>query len=86
MEPIVGFVARVSRCFLPKALPAKLLLLRPVNHEIDLQLEPGSKPPSRAPYRLSQPQLNELQAQLSTLLEKGLIETSKSPNSAQYSW
>ena len=61
----------------PKTLPTRLPPLRQVNHEIDLEL--GSKPPSRAPYRLSQPQLDELQAQLSALLEKGLIEPSKSP-------
>ena len=61
----------------PKTLPTRLPPLRQVNHEIDLEL--GSKPPSRALYRLSQPQLDELQAQLSALLEKGLIEPSKSP-------
>ena len=61
----------------PKTLPAKLPPVRQVNHEIDL--ETGSKAPSRAPYRLSQPQLDELQAQLTVLLEKGLIEPSKSP-------
>ena len=61
----------------PETLPAKLPPVRQVNHEIDL--EAGSKAPSRAPYRLSQPQLDELQAQLTVLLEKGLIEPSKSP-------
>ena len=61
----------------PKTLPAKLPPVRQVNHEIDL--ETGSKAPSRAPYRLSQPQLDELQAQLTVLLATGLIEQSKSP-------
>ena len=38
-----------------------------------------AKLPSRAPCHLSQPQLDELQAQLTFLLEKGLIEPSSSP-------
>ena len=61
-------------------LTAKLPPVKQVNHEIDL--ETGSKPPSRAPYRLSQPQLDELQAQLTVLLKKKkrlINEPSKSP-------
>ena len=51
--------------------------LRKVNQDIDL--EEGSVPPSRPLYRLSRPELDELQRQISTLLERGFIEPSKSP-------
>ena len=43
---------------LAKELPARLPPLRQVNHEIDV--EPGCIPPSRPPFRLSQPKLDEL--------------------------
>ena len=61
----------------PKELPRNLLPKRTVNHEIDL--EPGYSPPSKPPYRLFQPHLDELQTQWSALLEHGFIEPSKSP-------
>ena len=61
----------------PKELPRNIPPKRTVNHEIDL--EPGHSPPSRPPYRLSQPHLDELQTQLSALLERGFIKPSKSP-------
>ena len=37
------------------------------------------EPPSRSPYQLPKPELEELQTQLTSLLEKGFIEPSKSP-------
>ena len=61
----------------PKELPARLPPRRDVNHDIDL--EPGAAPPSRRPYRLSKPEMDELQRQITALLEKGFIEPSKSP-------
>lgn len=61
----------------PSDLPSKLPPKRTVNHDIDLS--PGSSPPSRPPYRLSKPLMDELQAQLTSLLDKGFIEHSKSP-------
>ena len=61
----------------PKELPRNLPPNRTVNHGIDL--EPGHSPQSKPPYRLSQPHLDELQTQLSALLERGFIEPSKSP-------
>ena len=61
----------------PKELPARLPPRRDVNHDIDL--EPGAEPPSRPPYRLSKPEMDELQRQITALLEKGFIEPSKSP-------
>ena len=48
-----------------------------VDHDIDLS--PGASPPSKPPYRLSQPMLSELRVQLTALLDKGFIEPSKSP-------
>ena len=61
----------------PKELPARLPPRRDMNHDIDL--EPGAVPPSRPPYRLSKPEMDELQSQITALLEKGFIEPSKSP-------
>ena len=61
----------------PKELPRNFPPKRTVNHGIDL--EPGYSPPSKPPYRLSQHHLDELQTQLSALLERGFIEPSKSP-------
>ena len=61
----------------PKELPAQLPQRRDVDH--DINLEPGAAPPSRPPYRLSKPEMDELQRQITALLEKGLIEPSKSP-------
>ena len=67
---------KYSDCF-PDELPSDLPPKRLVNHEIDL--EPGSSPPSRPAFRLSRPELDELQRQLNELLKRGLIEPSKSP-------
>ena len=62
---------------LAKELPAELPLLRQVNHDIDV--EPGCIPPSRPPFRLSQPELDELHSRLNEMLERGFIRPSKSP-------
>ena len=64
----------------PKELPAKLPPRRTVEHDLDLEL--GATPPSRPPYRLSKPEMDELQQQISALLHRGLIEPSKSPYGA----
>ena len=53
---------------------------RLVDHAIELT--PGSGPPSRGVIRLSQPELQELRRQLTTLLEKGYIRPSLSPYGA----
>ena len=65
------------RDVLPQELPQSLPPERSINHDIDLV--PGSSPPSRAPYRLSKPFMDELQKQITALLERGFIEPSKSP-------
>ena len=64
----------------PSDLPSKLPPKRTVNHDIDLI--PGLSPPSRPPYRLSKPLLDELEVQIKSLLDKGFIDYSKSPYGA----
>ena len=61
----------------PSELPSVLPPKRPTDHHIEVL--PGSSPPSRPPYRLSKPLLDELQQHIVALLEKGLIEPSRSP-------
>ena len=58
---------------LPSGLPPK----RDVDHRIELL--PGSEPPTKAPYRMSPAQLDELKKQLNELLEKQFVQPSKSP-------
>ena len=61
----------------PKELPKELPPRRKVEHEI--RLENNSKPPSRAPYRLSFIEQEELKKQLKQLLNSKLIRPSSSP-------
>ena len=42
---------------------------REMDHKIEVK--PGTEPPSKAPYRLSQKELEELKSQLDELLAKG---------------
>ncbi|CAN6570108.1 unnamed protein product [Malus baccata var. baccata] len=65
---------------MPKELPKKLPPRREVDHAIEL--EPGAKPPSKSPYRMSPPELEELRKQLNELLDVGYIQPSKSPYGA----
>ncbi|KAM2418624.1 hypothetical protein ACFX1W_025288 [Malus domestica] len=65
---------------MPKELPKKLPPRREVDHVIEL--EPGAKPPSKSPYRMSPPELEELRKQLNELLDAGYIQPSKSPYGA----
>ena len=63
MKTLLG---RFTDCF-PDHLPARLPPFRDVNHEIDL--EPGSSrysPPSRPAYRMSKPEIEELEKLLLT--------------------
>ncbi|CAN6567559.1 unnamed protein product [Malus baccata var. baccata] len=65
---------------MPKELPKKLPPRREVDHAIEF--EPGAKPPSKSPYRMSPPELEELRKQLNELLDAGYIQPSKSPYGA----
>lgn len=58
---------------LPEGLPPK----RSVDHKIEL--EPGAKPPYLPIYHMSPLELEELNRQLTELIEKGYIQPSKSP-------
>src|SRR5690606_26692173 len=66
------YASRVFREKLPPELPPS----RSVDHAIDLI--PGSTPPSRAPYRLSPIELDELKRLIQELLDSGYIQPSKS--------
>lgn len=61
---------------LPDQLPPK----RTIDHRIII--EPGHQPPSRAPYRMSVRELEELKSQVDELLKKGFIKPSQSPYGA----
>ena len=61
----------------PQDLPSGLPPSRSVDHKIEII--PGSHPPSRPTYRLSQPEMDELKKQLEEYLDKGFIQPSKSP-------
>ena len=62
---------------MPKDLPNELPLRWEVDHKIEVKS--GTKPASKAPYHLSQKELEELKSQLNELLAKGYIRQSKSP-------
>ncbi|GJP48052.1 hypothetical protein CLOM_g7291 [Closterium sp. NIES-68] len=64
----------------PDDLPAGLPPSRPEGHRIEL--EPGAQPTVQRQFRLSQPELEELQQQLDYLLTKGFIRPSTSPYAA----
>ena len=61
---------------LPNELPSRL----EVDHKIEVKL--GTELPSKAPYHLSQKELEELNSKLDELLAKGYIRQSKSPYGA----
>ncbi|PON59962.1 hypothetical protein TorRG33x02_286090, partial [Trema orientale] len=61
---------------LPKELPPR----RAIDHKIEL--EPGTRPPAKAPYRMAPSELMELRKQLDELLNAGLIQPSKAPYGA----
>ena len=54
---------------MPEDLPNELPPRREVDHKIEVK--PGTEPPSKAPYRLSQKELEELKSHLDELLAKG---------------
>ncbi|XP_022855211.1 uncharacterized protein LOC111376484 [Olea europaea var. sylvestris] len=81
--PIPKPVKRLIQEFeniMPEELPKKLPPRRTIDHEIELI--PGAKLLAGAPYRMSQPELEELRKQLGEMLESGIIVPAKSPYEA----
>ncbi|KAL0549604.1 hypothetical protein IC582_014090 [Cucumis melo] len=64
----------------PDVFPEELPGLPPHREvEFAIELEPGTVPISRAPYRMAPAELKELKVQLQKLLDKGFIRPSVSP-------
>ncbi|KAA0036879.1 ty3-gypsy retrotransposon protein [Cucumis melo var. makuwa] len=64
----------------PDVFPEELPGLHPHREvEFAIELEPGTVPISRAPYRMAPAELKELKVQLQELLDKGFIRSSVSP-------
>lgn len=65
-------------------VPKEFLKMLPPRREVDheIELEPGSKLPSRASYRMVSPRLEELSKQLKELLDFSYILPSKAPYGA----
>lgn len=73
----VGVLLEEFKGVMPDKLPWGLPPRRAVDHK--MELEPGTVPPARAPYRMAPPELAELRRQLDDLLESGFIRASKAP-------
>ena len=67
-------------CEFPDVFPEDLPRLPPDRDvEFSIELEPGTAPISRCPYRMALKELVEMKKQLEKLLEKGFIRPSSSP-------
>jgi len=77
LQPQVEKLLKEYKDVFPDELPNGLPPSRTVEHHIDLV--PGAEPTSRAPFRLSFEELQEMKKQLDELLEKGHIRPSVSP-------
>ncbi|CAI7838608.1 unnamed protein product [Closterium sp. NIES-53] len=67
---------------MPDDLPAGVPPAR--THEHEIVEEPGAKPVSRAPYRLSPTELTDMKKQIEYLLDRQLIRPSTSPYGAPF--
>ncbi|CAI7798665.1 unnamed protein product, partial [Closterium sp. NIES-54] len=67
---------------MPDDLPAGVTPTR--THEHEIVEEPGAKPVSRAPYRLSPTELTDMKKQIEYLLDRQLIRPSTSPYGAPF--
>ncbi|KAL4014562.1 hypothetical protein IC575_026769 [Cucumis melo] len=76
MYPVIEPVVRDYPDVFPEELPGL-----PPHREVEfaIELEPGTIPISRAPYRMAPAELKELKVQLQELLDKGFIRPSVSP-------
>ena len=67
-------------CEVPDVFPEDLPRLPPNRDvEFSIELEPGTAPISRCPYRMAPKELAEMKKQLEELFEKGFIRPSSSP-------
>ncbi|GBG71078.1 hypothetical protein CBR_g8377 [Chara braunii] len=76
-KPIDPAIAKLLEEFTDLAKPPTGVVPRPIQHRIEI--EPGSRTPKGAVYRMSPRELEELRKQLDELLEKGWIRPSSSP-------
>ncbi|GBG72702.1 hypothetical protein CBR_g12269 [Chara braunii] len=76
-EPIDPAIAKLLEEFKDLTEPPTGVVSRPIQHRIEI--EPGSRTPKGAVYRMSPIELEELRKQLDELLEKGWIRPSSSP-------
>ncbi|KAA0042442.1 putative Retrotransposon protein [Cucumis melo var. makuwa] len=72
--PVLRTSKGVPRCFPRRASRT----LPPWEIDFTIELEPGTAPISRAPYRMAPAELKELKVQLQELLDKGFIRPSVS--------
>ena len=67
-------------CEFPNVFPEDLPGLPPDREvEFSIELEPGTVPISRCPYRMAPKELAKMKKQLGELLQKGFIRPSSSP-------
>ncbi|GBG71673.1 hypothetical protein CBR_g9087 [Chara braunii] len=76
-KPIDPAMAKLLEEFTDLAKPPTGVVPRPIQHRIEI--EPGSRTPKGAVYRMSPRELEELRKQLDEFLEKGWIRPSSSP-------
>ncbi|GBG76885.1 hypothetical protein CBR_g23099 [Chara braunii] len=76
-KPMDPAIAKLLEEFKDLTEPPIGVVLRPIQHRIEI--EPGSRTPKGAVYRMSPRELEELRKQLDELLEKGWIRPSSSP-------
>ncbi|GBG72387.1 hypothetical protein CBR_g11965 [Chara braunii] len=76
-KPIDPAIAKLLEEFTDLAKPPIGVVSRLIQHRIEM--EPGSRTPKGAVYRMSPRELEELRKQLDELLEKGWIRPSSSP-------
>ncbi|GBG73286.1 hypothetical protein CBR_g13005 [Chara braunii] len=76
-KPIDPTIAKLLEQFKDLAKPPTGVVPRSIQHRIEI--EPGSRTPKGAVYRMSLQELEELRKQLDELLEKGWIRPSSSP-------
>ncbi|KAK8942729.1 hypothetical protein KSP39_PZI009417 [Platanthera zijinensis] len=78
VEPQLEYIPIASE--FPDVFPAELSGIPPDREvEFSIDVEPGTRPLSKAPYRMAPRELEELRSQLDELLERGYIRPSSSP-------